>query len=176
MKLTTKYLKRVVNEEGNVEITFSLPNYQAKWLDELDKTKTYELEIKEYKDSRTKKQNRYMWALIGEIDKQMNGGRRSKEGDNEIYCDALESANIKYEVKPIEISVYDIVKQAEGVRGIRILQRRNVNDIEFYICKIYMGSSKYTTKEMYDLNEYIKDLASECGIDIRKYEEFRGDE
>jgi hypothetical protein len=170
MKLITNYKRKSINEDRELEITFSIPAYQAKLIETLEKSKQYDIEINEYKSNRTKKQNRAMWLLLGEIDKVMNGGKRTRTGDEELYCDALERANIKYDVKPVEVSMVDIIKKAKGVRGLKILEQRNVNNVEFYICKIYFGSSKFTTKEMYDLMEIILDMASEEGLDIEYWE------
>lgn len=47
MIITGKYLKKVMTEEGNIEITFSIPHYQSKWLNDIDKSKVYEISLKE---------------------------------------------------------------------------------------------------------------------------------
>jgi hypothetical protein len=139
----------------------------------LDETKLYEL--KEYKDSKTKKQNRYVWGLLGKIALAENG-RRSKDDDVEIYCNALEEANIKYIVKPVEIEVYEMLKKSEKIRAIRILQTRIADGVKFYICKIYDGTSKFNTQEEYQFLQYLRDRATSCGIDPRTPEEVAREE
>jgi len=165
MKLTTKYLKRVVNEEGNCEITFILPNYQAKWLDELDKTKDYDMELKEHKSKRSLLQNDKLWAIIGDI-AEVQGYKDTWE----LYLQILKKTG----AKTTKISV---VKEAikELKKAFRIVEPRykikGDNGAEMIVCECYFGSSSFNTKEMYELIECALEWASSCDIDVRKYEE-----
>lgn len=38
-----------MNDDGEIEITFSIPHYQSKWLEDIDKSKVYEISLKEKK-------------------------------------------------------------------------------------------------------------------------------
>ena len=46
---------------------------ECETLPELDKTRDYEVTLKEWKESRSLRQNRFLWALIHEIDQKENG-------------------------------------------------------------------------------------------------------
>lgn len=167
MKLTTKYLKRVVNEEGNVEITFSLPNYQAKWLDELDKTKDYEITIKEKSSQRSIKQNDKLWAIIGDI-AEVQGYKDTWE----LYLQILKKAG----AKTTKISVIkEAIKELKNAfRIVEPLYKLQNGDSELIVCECYFGSSSFSTKEMIELIETALEWASNCGIDTSKYDEFGG--
>lgn len=94
VKIIGDYLRKVTNDEGNLEITFCVKDWNyKKTCNNLEK-RTYALELAEVKSKRSIEQNRYLWALIGEINKEESGGR---DGDMDIYCQLLEKANAKCE-------------------------------------------------------------------------------
>jgi len=127
-------------------------------------------EIKEVKESRTQSQNRLLWELIGLIDKKVNGGRRSKDGDMEIYCDALESSNAKCDIFLIQKDSLKHIKESDAFRAIRILQWKEEKGIKFAVCKCYPGSSKFKKDEMMALIDYVLDIASENDIQTDYWE------
>lgn len=166
MKLLTNYKRKSINEDRELEITFSIPAYQAKLIETLDKSKTYSLEIKEKKDDRTIKQNAYMWAIIDKIAKQEH------IDEMDIYCNALEEANAKYiwliglpETKDM------LLKNFRAVKITRYDEHKNA------IFKCYIGSSKFDKEEMELLLEIVLKYAGEYGIDTDtlnyKFEKWR---
>ena len=58
---------------------------------DLDGNEEYLIELKKPKDKRTLQQNKYMWKLIHEI------AKRQMQDDMDIYINALEESNAKYE-------------------------------------------------------------------------------
>jgi len=56
----------------------------------LEDNKIYKVEIKNFKDKKTLKQNNYMWELISQISK------KQYMDEMEVYCQVLEEANVKY--------------------------------------------------------------------------------
>src|SRR5690625_4565114 len=64
---------------------------------DLDPSKRYEVDIKEYKSKRSLEQNRYLWLLITEIAKKENGGIANQDNITATYCNLLEKANAKFE-------------------------------------------------------------------------------
>lgn len=165
MKLTAKYLKRVTNESNEVEATFSLPHYQSKWLDELDKSKTYEISIKEKKSDRSIQQNNLYWDIIGEIAKV-----QGYKDDTELHLQMLEKCGTKTTMIPVIKEAIPMLKEA--FRVVKPMYKiKSENDNELIVCKCYFGSSTFNTKEMTELIECALEWASNCGIDIRKYEE-----
>lgn len=161
MKIIGK-LKNVINVNGTKEVTFIVSNYIAK--EQLDALQPgeYSLEIEEFKNNRTKNQNKYMWKLIKEISDRMNG-ENSNEWD--IYLLALERANVKYEYIMTLPKAEPLLRQ--NFRAIKLVRK----DGEFNIYKCYYGSSKYNKKEMKDLIDAILGLAYEIGIETSYYEE-----
>lgn len=62
---------------------------------QIDESKKYEVNIQEYRSKRSLEQNAYMWLLISEIDKKLNGERPSEPID--VYIQCLQRANAKYD-------------------------------------------------------------------------------
>lgn len=162
MKLIGNYKRKMVNEDNELEITFAIPRYLAKQIDELDKTKTYSLEVKEKKDAKTTKQNNYMWAVIDKIAKQ------EKIDEMDIYCNALEEANAKY----IWLKGFPEIKEEllKNFRAIKITRYTTENNQKIAIFKCYIGSSKFDKEEMSLLLEIVLKYANEYGIDTDTFD------
>src|SRR5574344_952088 len=148
MKLITKYKRKSINEDRELEITFSIPAYQTKLIETLEKSKTYSLEI------------------IDKIAKQEH------IDEMDIYCNALEEANAKYiwliglpETKDM------LLKNFRAVKITRYDEHKNA------IFKCYIGSSKFNKEEMELLLEIVLKYAGEYGIDTDtlnyKFEKWR---
>ena len=132
----------------------------------LDESKKYEINIKEYKHKRSLEQNSYMWALIGEIDKKLNGGRPNEPIN--VYIQSLQRANAKYDfIYLIHEAVEEMKKK---FRAMEYIGNVNVNGVNLENWKVYYGSSTMNTKEMSHLIDCVLDYASEVGIeDIDNY-------
>ncbi len=164
MKLTTKYLKRVVNEDNETEITFQIPTYQSRWLEELDKSKEYDLDIAEHKSKRSVNQNKYLWLLCTEIAKAMHD-----KDEWQIYLYALEKANVKYEyVLGLPIIEKELKK---SFRAVKLVKYEDYKGKQMGVFKCYIGSSKMTVVEMKNLIDAVLDMASEVGLDTTYWEE-----
>lgn len=115
------------------------------------------------KGDRTLRQNRYLWALIGEIAKAENGDLRDEE---EIYCTLLQMSGAKYE------TVYFPEASLEGIRSlvrhVKVLDRQVVNHQAFVTARLFYGSSKMNTKEMNELIDTAQRYACELGIDLER--------
>ena len=167
MKLIGKYIRKGINENNETEITLSIKESYVHFLEELKKDELYSVSITKAKDKRTEKQNRYMWALLKEIDKARNGNRSND--DFEIYIEALLRSGAKYEHMLVEPKVEDMLKQ--HFRAIKLVRCIKVGDKIFNDYKCFWGSSKFDKKEMHDLIETILDMACECGLDINYWKE-----
>lgn len=167
MKIFGEYKRFLTDEEGNVEVSFSIGNlYHIESIKQLIKGNKYELEIKEKKSKRSIEQNKLMWQLISDIDIAMNG----KHTDIiEIYCMCLERASVKYIIIPAIEDVEDYLKKS--FRGVRKLRCITIDGKLGYEFQCFIGSSRMNTKEMKDLIEIIMDIAEEVGVDTRKYTE-----
>ena len=93
-KIVANYLRKAINEDGNLEVTFEVSNYHYKrYCQDLQK-KPYTLEIAEVKNKRSINQNNYLWALIHEITQHPNA---SSDDDWDMYCILLSQAGAKFE-------------------------------------------------------------------------------
>ncbi len=162
MKLIGNYSRVGRNENNETEITLTIRENYKYLLQDLDKETIYSIDISKARDKRTDKQNKYMWALIGEIDKARNGDRSNDDYD--IYIEALVRAGAKYTHLLVEPQAVPMLR--ERFRAIQLARRIQVGEKVFCDYKCYDGSSKFDTKEMHDLIETILDMASECGLDI----------
>lgn len=163
-KIIADYTRKVTNEDGNLEITFTAKNWNyKKYCDNLEKI-PYALEISEIKSKRSINQNSYLWALIGEINKAESGGR---DADWDIYCALLEKANAKYEWVHVLEEAVPVLK--EHFRAVHIAKREVENGKTFAFCKCYLGSSKMNKEEMGQLIDATLDYAEQIGIDTSYY-------
>lgn len=133
---------------------------------DLQQEKEYEIEIKEWKSSRTKRQNALMWAIIHELSKNWH------EDDMDIYCKALQDVGAKYEdlvgTEEIENSL------RKSFRAVKILRPIIKNRKKFYVYRCFMGSSKFNREEMSLLIDKILEWAEGCGINTDYYIEMMG--
>lgn len=130
---------------------------------ELEQDKEYEIEIKEWKSSRTKSQNAYMWALLHELAKYWN------EDDMDIYCKALQDVGAKYEDL---VGTEEIEKSLrKSFRAVKIIRPFLQNGKKFYVYRCFIGSSQFNREEMGLLIDKIVEWASECGINTDYYVE-----
>lgn len=167
MKLIGNFTRIGKNENYETEITFTIrDNYRA-LLQELNKEELYSIDVSKARDKRTDKQNKYMWALIGEIDKQINGDRSNN--DWAIYIEALERAGAKYTHLLVEPEAETMLKNS--FRLVQLVRVIKVGNKEFNDYKCFYGSSKLDKKEMADLIETLLDMAYECGLNIDYWKE-----
>lgn len=133
---------------------------------QIDESKKYEVTIKEYKSKRSLEQNSYMWLLIGEIDKKLNGGRPKEPID--VYIQCLKKANAKYDF--IYIMHEAVNEFKKKFRAMEYIGEVEVNGIMLENWKVFYGSSTMNTKEMSNLIDCVLDYAYEVGIeDIENY-------
>lgn len=117
-------------------------------------------EIKEKKAKRSLSQNAYAWKLITEIANVM---RSSKE---EVYMDMLKNYG-----QSDELMMLSSVSPKGYFKYYEVLSKRKVGENEFYVYRIYKGSSEYDTKEM---TIFIDGIIQEChslGIETMTPEE-----
>ena len=168
MKIVGKPIKRVVNEDGNVEITLLIENFRNQQLvKELEKEKEYLIEFNILKSKRSIEQNKMLWKLIHDISQCINGERANDEDDWNIYLQALEKAGAKYEYIAVLPKAEKILKQQ--FRAVKLMNSFEHNGRTFNSYKVYYGSSKMNTKEMTLLIDTVLDMAAECGIDTSIY-------
>lgn len=161
MKLIGNYARIAKNENFETEITFTIRDHYKYLVQDLNKEDLYSVVISKAMDKRTEQQNKYMWALIGDIDKVRNGERSN--GDYEIYLEALVKAGAKYTYLLVEPQAEKMLR--ESFRAIKLVRKVEFNNKIFNDYKCFYGSSKMNKTEMHRLLEVLLDMASECGID-----------
>lgn len=128
---------------------------------QIDESKKYEVNIQEYRSKRSLEQNAYMWLLISEIDKKLNGERPSEPID--VYIQCLQRANAKYDfIYILHEAVNELKKK---FRAMEYIGNVEVNGVMLENWKIYYGSSTMNTKEMSNLIDCVLDYANEVGVD-----------
>lgn len=135
---------------------------------DLDPSKRYEVDIKEYKSKRSLEQNRYLWLLITEIAKKENGGIANQDNITATYCNLLEKANAKFD---FILCPQNAIKEfKKRFRAIRINGTYTIENVEYMQLQVFYGSSTMNTKEMSNLIDCVLDYAYEVGIeDIDNY-------
>ena len=128
----------------------------------------YEITIKDIPKKRSLRQNRYLWALIGEIAQREDGDLRNQEN---LYTHLLEMAGAKYEIIYIDEQAINSLLEHEIIRHIVIKGKQIKNNR--VMCQVYLfyGSSKMDTKEMSDLIDTTLRYAAELGIYTPYWEE-----
>lgn len=163
MKRITGRLDRISRDfDGNGIVSFTVPDCrQLAEIRELDPKKDYAIEIKEINGKRTLRQNRYMWALITEIDKAING-RPSEAGMEAVYIDCLERANAKIDFICCKPEAERMLR--ESFRAVKYISTVQAGAQEMNLYKVVLGSSKMNTREMTALVDTVLDYAEEAGI------------
>lgn len=124
------------------------------------------VEIKRPRDKRTLKQNAYIWEIISQIDRRLNG---FNSDEFSIYKQILKEAKIKsVYIQTVEEAKRDL----EGLfRYVEEVERRSSEKGDSVLFRCYYGTSKFTKEEMARFIEALIDRAYQEGIDVYHYEE-----
>ena len=161
MNFTANYLKRVVNEDGDTEVTFKISNYRDKEIiKELQKDVPYRIDCNVIKSKRSIEQNKLLWKMLHEIN--VARGTERATDDWNIYIEALERAGAKYEYIAVLPEAEKLLK--DQFRAIKLMNSFEHNGRTFNSYKVFYGSSKMNTKEMTMLLETVLDMAAEMDI------------
>lgn len=121
----------------------------------------YDVSIRPIPKKRTLRQNRYLWALIGEICKKENGDLRDREA---LYVNLLKMSGAKYEVMYIAHDAIEELKRCEVLRDVVTVKQTVVQNRVMDTVYVFYGSSKMSTSEMADLIDTTLGYAEEVGI------------
>lgn len=165
MRFIAKYDRTSYDKAGNALLQLSVANnLHKKMLEELEPGVPLSVQITKAKGKRSIEQNRYMWALIDEIDRARNGGRSSD--DWAVYIEALERAGAKFERISCKAEAERMLKeQFRAVQFVRVFDDEGRNEY-----KCFYGSSKMNTKEMSELIDAVLDIAAAEGINTAYWE------
>lgn len=126
----------------------------------LDADKFYICEIKEPSSKRSLHQNRLFWRLVHLIAKE------TYQSDDDVYVAVLERADALSDYIITAVDMENALRKS--FRGVKFIRMQEVNGKDCFVYKVYLGSSKMTTKEMNELIEITMQVCSELGIDTRE--------
>lgn len=164
MNIYGEYVRRAIDENGDIELTFKIHNYRDKEVSkELEKEVIYKIGLTVAKSKRTLEQNALMWELIHEIN-DARGTNRAND-DFDIYIEALQRAGIKTEyIAALPETEEMLKKQFRAVKYINSFEHKGKTFNQY---RVYLGSSKMDKTEMKLLLDTVLDMASEVGVEPR---------
>ena len=125
----------------------------------------YMITIEPKKKKRSLDQNKYFWALVGEIAKKENGDLKDVDT---LYTHLLEMSGAKYETLIIKHEALDRFKGL--VRHVRVMKQQIVNHELYDTVYAFYGSSTFNTSEMTQLIDTTLNYAYEAGVeDVMNY-------
>lgn len=168
MRLKGKVNDVVKNSRGDIIVSFAVDNYSIRDItDNFNEQETYSIKIEKWKDKRTLDQNNLLWKLISEIDKTING-ISTPDSEMSIYISALLKAGAKYTTMVVDKRAELMLR--EKFRAVQFLHNFAKDD-SYGVYRVYYGSSKMTKEEFALLIDSIKQIAYECGVDMKYWEE-----
>lgn len=171
-KVQAKFDSLKLCEDNSYDISFKLSSdsrYNVKRIVEEIKAVTgtergeVTLTIDKLINKRSLAQNRLLWALLEKMAEHFNAGRTGGVTAGDCYINMLEKFGSKYEYFmciPEAVSTFK-----KEFRAVKEVERREYNGKEMIMCKCFIGSSKYDSKEMTLLIEGVLDTLTELGID-----------
>lgn len=123
----------------------------------------YMVSIEQKRNKRSLDQNRYFWALLGEITKKENGDLKEI---NNLYVHLLKMAGAKYEVCMIKHEALERFKSL--YRDVMVVKQTTINNELYDLLYAFYGSSKFDSKEMTTLIDVTLNYAYEVGIESVK--------
>ena len=143
--------------QGDLTVTLTLPRQHADNLKKLMDA-DIEVDIKKYREKRSMSQNAYAWVLITQIAQCINPPMNK----GEVYVEMLKRygqggfISIQADKASDVTRAFDYyVQKGEG----------EVNGKKFLHYMVYIGSSKYNTKEMATFISGIVEEAKDLGIE-----------
>lgn len=166
MNINAEYKERKTNENGEVELTFVLKSISDKVkAEELQKV-LYRISLTEIRSKKTLQQSHYLWSLLHDISVARNGELATSESDWEVYIEALERAQAKFEYVACLPEAYEMLK--DQFRATKIMNEFEHNGKTFIQAKVFYGSSKMDVKEMAKLLDTVIMMAQDEGVELRE--------
>lgn len=161
MNIYGEYVRRSIDENGDIELTFKIHNYRDKEVSkELEKEVIYKIGLTVAKSKRTLEQNALMWELIHEIN-DARGTNRAND-DFDIYIEALQRAGVKTEyIAALPETEETLKKQFRAIQYCNSFEHKGRTFNQY---RVFVGSSKMDKAEMTLLLDTVMDMASEVGV------------
>ena len=156
MKLDVKGLQKIYGVR-DINLIIPLPATMEEEISKITPDKTYSVEIKQKRNSRSLDANAALWVLLNEMAVKL------KTSKDELYLEMLSRYGVFTHVV-VKPNVVDRVK-AEW-RTVRELGEVTVNDQTGIQLQCYFGSSTYDTQEFTRLLDGVIGEARELGITL----------
>jgi len=183
-KFVASRASKYINEDGDYVVSFVVKGtdkmgvnlaFEEQKAEKNKIEKLLEVDMKPYKSKRSIEQNAALWFLFTKLAEGVSGSK-DKTSVEEMYCTMLEEANVESEfiLAPKEIEE-SLRKSFRAIRekGTRIIEDKNGESKEMTVFQCFIGSSKYNTKQMYDLITRTLLRLDEEGINDSEIEHFR---
>ena len=162
MKIVAKYQGHLFDNKHRAELRLRIDNMRhCSYLDELDETKEYRVEIKEVKSKRSLEQNKFLWALLRALE------IKTKETAMDWYIHALEETSAKFEYLWATEQTEDSLKKQ--FRAIQRIKPHRIKESDGWLYKVFIGSSKFNISEMNELLDTVIRYCHNWEIDIEEY-------
>lgn len=122
------------------------------------KEKSYDVEIKEHREKRSKNANDYSWVLQDKIAKALNRSIDDIHNEMVLQYGVLETYSIKKEAFESAKRLFDYFK---------VLGESEVNGTQFIHVRAGVGTHHYDTKEMATFIDGVVYEAQQLGIDTK---------
>lgn len=157
-------LKEVKTTAEGKELIFVVENKRhTRMIDSL-KDESYSISIGDLEKDRTLRQNRYMWALLTEIDRRINGDRGLDP--ERIYCQMLREVGAKTDYLVLLTQAEPMLRRMfRAVEYVAPYVNPKDKKNKYGVYRVYWGSSEFNTKEMTLLIDHILDYAERIGIE-----------
>lgn len=126
--------------------------------------KEYTATLDYKRKKRSLDQNRLMWVLLEMMAQAQNGGRTGGMTAWDCYIDMLAKYGARFEYLECVQEAYPTLK--EMFRAIQIVEEREHSGTKTYMCKAYIGSSQFNTREMTMLIDGIFDELADMGVTV----------
>ena len=165
MKVVATFEKRLYNDKHESELTLLVPNYQhQQWISELEKDKLYTVELKEVKSKRSIQQNKFLWAMLHQLEIE------TKELAIDWYIKSLIDTGAIVDYIWCADRTEDTVMKS--FRAIQKMKYEKMKNVDGYWYRVIVGSSKFNIAEMNELIDTVLRYCAELDIDteILQYE------
>lgn len=153
--------------DGNLELSFQVDKdsaYAAKStvLSLKNNKKALNISLEFAKKKRTIDQNAMLWALLTELAKCRNGGRKGDISTEDVYYEMLNRYGIDTIVAVKEGAEKELLK---AYKKVYVIDKYKQGKTVWTKCRCVVGSSNYTTVEFSNLIEGLLDEISIEGVE-----------
>lgn len=141
MKLIAKYIKKLYNDKQQAEVSFLVENFRhCSYLNELEPDTEYSIEIKKVKSQRSIQSNKFLWAMLHQLEKE------TRELAIDWYIKALVDTGAKIDYIWGATKTEDILNKS--FRAIQRVKHQQMKNQDGYWYRVIVGSSKFNQEEM----------------------------